>query len=65
MCVDGCWLLVGDGGVAMQDDGVTALIVASQSGHAEVVGALLESGAAVNQGRTVSPDGVLFETTTV
>ena len=38
----------------MQDDGVTALIVASQSGHAEVVRELLVSGAAVNQGRTVS-----------
>ena len=37
---------------------MTALIVASANGHAEVVGALLVSGAAVNQGRTVSMCGV-------
>ena len=56
-----------DGGddVAMQDNGMTALIVASENGHAEVVGALLASDAAVNQGRTVSMCGVtdLLQTT--
>ena len=40
--------------MATQDDGVTALILASKNGHAGVVGALLASDAAVNQGRTVS-----------
>ena len=37
-----------------QDTGTTALWVASANGHADVVRALLASGAAVNQGRTVS-----------
>ena len=50
--------------VAMQDDGTTALIAASENGHAEVVRALLVSGAAVNQGRTVSMRGVFGKTTT-
>ena len=52
-------LVVGGDDVAMQDDGVTALIVASRNGHAVVVEALLASGAAVNQGRTVSICGMM------
>ena len=40
--------------VVMQDDGMTALWTASKNGHADVVRALLASGAAVNQSRTVS-----------
>ena len=47
-------IIVGGDDVAMQGDGTTALIVASGSGHADVVATLLMSGAAVNQGRTVS-----------
>ena len=41
----GCWYL--------QDTGATPLYVASQEGHDVVVTALLASGAAVNQARTV------------
>ena len=41
----GCWYL--------QDTGATPLYVASQEGHDAVVAALLASGAAVNQARTV------------
>ena len=52
-------LVVCDDDVAMQDEGATALWIASQNGHAEVVAALLASGANVNQGRTVSMCGVL------
>ena len=37
----------------LQDDGATPLYVASQEGHDAVVTALLASGAAVNQARTV------------
>ena len=40
--------------VAIQDNGVTALWIASGKGHAEIVRMLLASSAAVNQGRTVS-----------
>ena len=40
--------------MAVQNDGTTALIVASANGHAPVVQTLLASGANVNQGRTVS-----------
>ena len=54
---DGCLLLCDD--VAMQEDGPTALVVASANGHAEVVAELLASGAAVNQGTTVSMCGVV------
>ena len=50
--------VVGGDDVAMQDNGATALIVASAHGHVEVVGALLGSGAAVSQGRTVSMCGM-------
>ena len=50
-------VVVGDD-VAMQDNGATALIVASENGHAEVVRVLLASGAAVNQSRTVSMCGM-------
>ena len=46
--------------VVMQDDGMTALWTASKNGHADVVRALLASGAAVNQSRTVSMCGVLM-----
>ena len=38
----------------LQGDGATPLWVASQHGHDAIVAALLASGAAVNQGRTVS-----------
>ena len=48
------WSKVGSDDVTMQDVGATALIVASQNGHIEIARALLESGANVNQGRTVS-----------
>ena len=48
--------------MVMQDNGATALIVASQSGHAEVVKVLLASDAAVNQGRTVSITDLLQTT---
>ena len=37
-------LVVCDDDVAMQDEGATALWIASQNGHAEVVAALLASG---------------------
>ena len=37
----------------MQDDGATPLYIASLNGHDATVAALLSSGAAVNQGRTV------------
>ena len=47
------WVVGGDD-AWMQDDGATALIAASANGHAEVVGALLASGANVNQVTTVS-----------
>ena len=52
-------VVVGGADVAMQDNGATALWVASAHGHAVVVGALLASGAAVNQGTTVSMCGVM------
>ena len=45
----------------MQDDGTTALWIASANGHADVVGALVASGANVNQGRMVSGCGVVGE----
>ena len=45
--------------MTVQDDGMTALWIASGKGHAEVVRVLLASGAAVNQGRTVSMCGVM------
>ena len=45
--------------MAVQDDGVTALMMASKNGHADVVRALLNSGAAVNQSRTVSMCGMM------
>ena len=47
-------LLVGDGDVGMQDDGTTALWIASANDHISIVAALLASGANVNQGTTVS-----------
>ena len=37
----------------LQDDGDTPLHIASHKGHGTTVGALLASGAAVNQARTV------------
>ena len=44
--------------VSAQGRGATALFVASEGGHDAVVRTLLTSGAAVNQGRTVSGGGV-------
>ena len=44
--------------VCAQEVGATALVVASEGGHDAVVRSLLLSGAAVNQGRTVSGLGV-------
>ena len=37
----------------LQDDGDTPLHIASHKGHEAIVGALLASGAVVNQARTV------------
>ena len=55
------WLLMSIVDVVMQG-GATALLMASWHGHAEVVGALLASGAAVNQGTSVSIGARVLQT---